>query len=63
MLVILVTANPYHLFSPKLFSEAFLLGVLKKTKRIFVFFSVKDRNLFHRVDTIGNITDGVHEIG
>ena len=39
---------------------------------IWVFFSVKDRNLFHRVDTIGNIftsgastseyiTDGVHE--
>ena len=37
------------------------------------FFSVKDRNLFHRVDTIGNtftsgaatsenITDGVHEM-
>ena len=44
----------------------------KKKKRIFVF-SVKDRNLFHRVDTIGNIftsgaatreniTDGVHEM-
>ena len=39
----------------------------------YLFFSVKDRNLFHRVDTIGNIytsgaitseniTDGVHEI-
>ena len=38
-----------------------------------LFFSVKDRNLFHRVDTIGNIftgcaatseniTDGVHEM-
>ena len=37
------------------------------------FFSMKDRNLFHRVDTIGNIftsgpaireniTDGVHEM-
>ena len=37
------------------------------------FFSVKDRNLFHRVDTIGNIftrgsatreniTDGVHDM-
>ena len=37
------------------------------------FFSVKDRNFFHRVDTIGNIftsgeatseniTDGVHEM-
>ena len=42
--------------------------------RGYLFFSVKDRNLFHRVDTIGNIftsgccatrvniTDGVHEI-
>ena len=40
----------------------------------FFFFSVKDRNLFHRVDTIGNIftsgattseniTDGGHEMG
>ena len=29
---------------------------------MFFFFSVKDRNLFHRVDTIGNITDGVHEM-
>ena len=40
---------------------------------IFLFLSVKDRNLFHRVDTIGNIftsdtatseniTDGVHEM-
>ena len=40
---------------------------------VFFFFSVKDRNLFHRVDTIGNIftrgaatseniTDGVHEM-
>ena len=40
---------------------------------IWGFFSVKDRNLFHRVDTIGNIfkrgaatseniTDGVHEM-
>ena len=39
----------------------------------YLFFSVKDRNLFHRVDTIGNIftsgaatseniTDGVHEM-
>ena len=39
--------------------------------RGYLFFSVKDRNLFHRVDTIGNIftsgavtsekiTDGVH---
>ena len=43
----------------------------QNTKRIFIFFSVKDRNLFHRVDTIDNIftsgvatseniTDGVH---
>ena len=41
--------------------------------RGYLFFSVKDRNLFHRVDTIGNIftsgaamseniTDGVHEV-
>ena len=39
----------------------------------YLFFSVKDRNLFHRVDTIGNIfttdeatseniTDGVYEM-
>ena len=39
----------------------------------YLFFSVKDRNLFHRVDNIGNIfwsgaatseniTDGVHEM-
>ena len=39
----------------------------------FLFFSAKDRNLFHRVDIIGNIltrgaatseniTDGVHEM-
>ena len=36
--------------------------------RGYFFFSVKDRNLFHRVITIGNIfmseniTDGVHEM-
>ena len=41
--------------------------------RGYLFFSVKDRNLFHLVDTIGNIftsgaatseniTDGVHEM-
>ena len=41
--------------------------------RGYLAFSVKDRNLFHRVDTIGNIftsgeatseniTDGVHEM-
>ena len=41
--------------------------------RGYLFFSVKDRNLFHRVNTIGNIftngeatgeniTDGVHEM-
>ena len=41
--------------------------------RGYLFFSVKDRNLFHRVDTIDNIftsstatseniTDGVHEM-
>ena len=41
--------------------------------RGYLFFSVNDRNLFHRVDTIGNIftssaatseniTDGVHEM-
>ena len=45
----------------------------KDIYRIFVFFSVKDGNLFHRVDTICNIstsgaatsenvTDGVHEM-
>ena len=44
-----------------------------KVHRGYLFFSVKDRNLFHRVDTIGNIftggaatseniTDGVHEM-
>ena len=44
-----------------------------KIKRIYVFFSVKDRNLLQRVDTIGNIftsgtamseniTNGVHEM-
>ena len=43
------------------------------THRGYLFFSVKDLNLFHRVDTIGNIftsgeatteniTDGVHEM-
>ena len=42
-------------------------------KRGYLFFSVKDRNLFHRVDTIGNIftsggatreniSDGVHSM-
>ena len=41
--------------------------------RIYIFFSVKDRNLFHLVNTIGNIftrgcatreyiTDGVHSM-
>ena len=30
--------------------------------RGYSFFSVKDRNLFHRVDKIGNITNGVHEM-
>ena len=41
--------------------------------RGYLFISVKDRNLFHRVDTMGNIftsgaatseniTDGIHEI-
>ena len=36
--------------------------------RGYLFYSLKDRNLFHRVDTIGNIftleniTDGVHEM-
>ena len=44
-----------------------------KDKEDICFFSVKDRNLFHRVDTIGNIftsgaatseniTDSVHEM-
>ena len=44
-----------------------------KGYREYWFFSMKDRNLFHRVDTIGiifksgyatreNITDGVHEM-
>ena len=44
-----------------------------KIYRGYLFFSVKDRNLFHRVDIFGNIftsgaamreniTDGVHEI-
>ena len=46
---------------------------MHKLNRRYLFFSVKDRNLFHRVDTIGNIftsgaatseniTDGVHEM-
>ena len=36
--------------------------------RGYLFFSVKDQNVFHQVDTIGNtflsenITDGVHEM-
>ena len=45
----------------------------KEIENIYLFFSVKDRNLFHRVDTIGNIftsgaamsesiTDGVHSM-
>ena len=45
----------------------------QEINRGYLFFSVKDRNLFHRVDTIGNIftsgaatseniTDGVHEM-
>ena len=49
------------------------LEAVGKLNRGFFFFSVKDRNLFHRVDTIGNIftrgcatreniTDGVHEM-
>ena len=44
-----------------------------KIHRRYLFFSVKNGNLFHRVDTIGNIftsgaatgediTDGVHEM-
>ena len=36
---------PYRIFS---------ISTDGKKERIFVF-SVKDRNLFHRVDTIGNI--------
>ena len=46
---------------------------MKWIDRGYLFSSVKDRNLFHRVDTIGNIitsgeatreniTDGVHEM-
>ena len=46
---------------------------LGEIDREYLFFLVKDRNLFHRVDTIGNIftsceatseniTDGVHEM-
>ena len=31
-----------------------------KINREYLFFSVKNRNLFHRVDT--NITDGVHQM-
>ena len=40
----------------------------KEIYRGYLFFSVKDKNLFHRVDTIcniftsENITDGVHEM-
>ena len=30
-------------------------AVGKEINRGYLFFSVKDRNLFHRVDTIGNI--------
>ena len=50
----------------------FQFGLRQIYRGYFFFFSVKDRNLFHRVDTIGNIftssaatseniTDGVHE--
>ena len=46
---------------------------IEQLHRGYLFFSVKDRNLFHRVDTIGNIftsgtatseniTDGVHKM-
>ena len=49
------------------------MGKLLKIYRGYLFFSVKDRNLFHRLDIIGsfftsgaatseNITDGVHEM-
>ena len=51
----------------------FLVILICKIHRGYLFFSVKDRNLFHRVDTIGNIftsgtatreniTGGVHEM-
>ena len=50
-----------------------LIFDLRVINRGYLFFSVKDRNLFHRVDTISNIftsgtatseiiTDGVHEM-
>ena len=53
---------------------AYKIGKIKTTRyREYLFLSVKDRNLFHRVDTIGNIfmsgeatseniTDGIHEM-
>ena len=55
------------------FSYVEVLTIILYLKRGYLFFSVKDRNLFHRVDTIGNIftsgcatreniTIGVHEI-
>ena len=53
----------------------YMYSYIKQTHRgyLFFFFSVKDRNLLHRVDTIGNIftsgaatseyiTDGFHEM-
>ena len=47
---------PQYLCSPM----ALLLTVNGVIHRRYLFFSVKDRNLFHRVDTIGNIFTG-HE--
>ena len=50
-----------------------MLPAIKSINRGYLFFSVKDRNLFHPVDTISNIftggeakseniTDGVYEM-
>ena len=58
---------------PELASFGLFLPGLFVIYRGYLLFSVKDRNLFHRVDTIGNIftsgeatseniTDGVHEM-
>ena len=57
----------------KTIAKVHLLTCLFTRYRGYLFFSVKHRNLFHRVDTIGNIftsgaatseniTDGVHKM-
>ena len=54
-------------------ADIMLCIIIHRGYLVFFFFPVKDRNSFHRVDTIGNtftsgaatsenITDGVHEM-